>query len=164
VHPDLRQCRDELRRVIDGLTVEQAEAPRGDRWSIAAILEHLDLTYARSAEGVEHRLRKGTPPERSRRSLYQRLGRTLIVTFGYFPAGRSSPEVVLPTGRPFVETRAIIETHLMLLDQRLLEAARVFGARRPLSRHPVLGLMSVSDWRRFHLAHTRHHVRQVGIG
>jgi hypothetical protein len=56
---------------------------------------------------------------------------------------------------------AVIEPHLMVLDQRLKDVARAFGTRRPVLNHPLMGPFSVTDWRWFHWAHTRHHLRQI---
>lgn len=160
MHPYLRRCRDELLETVRDLTVADAEAATDGKWSIAGILEHLDLAYTMNAAGLVRRLEKGTP-QAGHANLKQRLARLVIVKAGYFPTGRKAPDAVVPTGRRFAELSAVIGPHLMVLDQQLLEAARVFGARRAVLNHPILGPFSVNDWRRFHWIHTRHHLRQI---
>jgi hypothetical protein len=160
VHPDLEACRDGLRRALAGVSPVDAEiAPHG-QWSIANIIEHLDLTYTRNAAGLERRLGKGDAPER-RRTLRQSAIRTLIVTLGYFPPGRTAPTMVVPQGRPFTDVASQLDDHLEELDRCLSEGERVFGATRAVLDHPVIGPFSVADWRRFHWVHTRHHLKQI---
>jgi hypothetical protein len=79
----------------------------------------------------------------------------------YYPRGREAPAATVPTGRRFLELRAVIEPHLLVLDQRLKQAALAFGTRTPVVNHPFLGPCSVADWRLFHRWHTRHHLEQV---
>jgi hypothetical protein len=47
------------------------------------------------------------------------------------------------------------------MDLALDGAAARFGARVKLMNHPIIGPLSVRQWRRFHWVHTRHHVRQI---
>jgi len=136
-------------------------APPG-KWSIAGILEHLDLAYSLNARALERRLASGVP-KTSSAGLRQRIGRVLIVRLGYFPPGRESPTGVVPSGRPFADVAREWEGHLVTLDERLSSCESGFGAKRPLLDHPILGPMSVADWRRFHWIHTRHHVRQIAL-
>ena len=143
------------------MSAADAERERTDgRWSVAGILEHLDLTYTRNTQGLERRLQKGAP-KADRATMRQRVSRVILTRVGYFPTGITSPEAVRPQGRSFLDLSIVIEPHLLLLDQRLKEAARAFGARTPVLNHPVLGPFSVNDWRRFHWVHTRHHVAQI---
>src|SRR6185436_244830 len=105
MHRELELCRDGLRRALEGISPADAELTQTGRWSIANIIEHLDLTYTRNAAGLERRLGKGDSPER-KRTLRQSAIRTLIVTLGYFPPGRTAPTMVVPQGRPFSEVVA----------------------------------------------------------
>jgi len=162
VHRDLELCRDGLRRALAGVSPADAELASPGRWSIANIVEHLDLTYTRNAAGIERRLSKGDAPERTR-TLRQAAIRTLIVTIGYFPPGRTSPAMVVPQGRPFADVAAQLFEHLEQLDRCLSEGERVFGATRAVLDHPVIGPFSIADWRRFHWVHTRHHIKQIQV-
>ena len=82
--PLLEQCRDGLERALAGLSPADAEVSTNGAWSIANIVEHLDLTYTRNAAGLERRLVKGDAPARAR-SVRQAAIRFVIVTMGYFP-------------------------------------------------------------------------------
>ena len=161
VHPHLSKCRDELHAALAGVSPDQADVARDGKWSIAAIVEHLDLTYARNADGFARRLAKGRPPAPRAVSWRQRLWRVAITRLAYYPIGWPAPAPITPLGKRFAESVVAIDPHLLVLDQRLKDAARVFGARTPIVIHPYLGPLSVADWRRFHLAHTRHHLRQI---
>ena len=160
MHQNLEMCRDGLRRALEGISPAGADAAQGDKWSIANIVEHLDMTYTRNAAGLERRLRKGEAPER-KRTLRQIAIRVLIVKLGFFPPGRTAPDTVLPQGRPFTEVVAGLDGHLEELDRWLAEGERAFGATRSVLDHPIIGPFSVDDWRRFHWVHTRHHLKQI---
>lgn len=47
------------------------------------------------------------------------------------------------------------------LDDVMSRCAGKFGGRTKLLDHPVLGPLSVSQWRKFHLVHGLHHVKQL---
>jgi hypothetical protein len=159
----LEHCRAALRRELAGLTAAEAAFSPDARWSIAAILEHLDLSYTGTTAALVRRLEKGTPLEPRPVTLRHRLGRFRLLRLGAiaFPAGRQAPDGIVPRGRRFAEVSAVIEPHLLILDQRLKQAALAFGPRAPVANHPFLGPCSVADWRRFHWQHTRHHLKQV---
>ncbi len=159
MHPDLQKCRD-LLAAVTALPASAGDAPFEGKWSIAAILEHLDLTYTMNAAAVTRRASKG-PGAARRRSFAQWLAQTIVITAGHFPSGRKSPEMVLPRGRSFSEVAPSVDSHLVDLDRQLREAAQVLGEASRVLDHPRLGPLSVNDWRRFHYVHTRHHVRQI---
>jgi hypothetical protein len=160
VHRALDKCRQGLRTTLSGLSPDEAERAVEGKWSIAAIVEHLDLTYSQNVLALERRLQKGVPADRTQ-TLQQRVNRFIVTRIGYFPTGRTSPEAVKPRGRRFVELSIVIDPHLLVLDQRLKDVARAFGSRTPVLNHPIMGPFSVNDWRRFHWVHTRHHLKQI---
>jgi hypothetical protein len=47
------------------------------------------------------------------------------------------------------------------LDGVLAECEMRFPGGVPIAEHPVLGPLTATEWRGFHLAHGRHHVKQV---
>jgi len=160
VHPQLELVRAELNSAIDSLSAADAERAVEGRWSIANVLEHLDLTFSRNAAGLERRIAKGDAPAR-RRTLKQAAIRFLIVTLGYFPEGRKSPEMVVPKGRPYSDVVKDIQSHLEELDRVMAEGERALGATGAVLDHPVIGPFSIDDWRTFHVVHTRHHVKHI---
>jgi hypothetical protein len=157
----LEKCRDGIRSALDGLSAAEIEAAANGKWSVASIVEHLDLTYTANIRGLERRLQKGGPAPRQV-TVTQRVRKFIVTRLGYFPTGIPAPAAVSPQGRRFAEVSAVIEPHLLVLDQRLKDVARAFGANTPVLNHPILGPFSVADWRRFHWVHTRHHLRQIG--
>ena len=52
-------------------------------------------------------------------------------------------------------------TALAAMDVALDEAELRFGPRVRLMDHPVLGPLTIDQWRTFHWVHTRHHARQI---
>lgn len=160
MHHYLEQCARALKEALAGVPAAEADRSRGDKWSVAQVVEHLDLTYTKNAAGLVRRLEKGLAPRRPR-TRWQIVARFVVVTLGHFPTGRRAPETVMPTGRLFADVTPGLERHLIELDETLSAAERAFGAGVPVLDHPVIGPFSVSDWRRFHWVHTRHHMRQV---
>ncbi len=47
------------------------------------------------------------------------------------------------------------------MNARIAIAEQLFGSRRRSVRHMILGPLSLAQWRRFHLVHGRHHIRQI---
>lgn len=161
MHPDIKQARDILFDAVRDVAPEQADLAAGGKWSVAGILEHLCLSYSKSAAGMTRRREKGpTAPSRSR-TLQQHVQQFVVVTLGYFPPGRESPTAVVPTGRPYRDLLADLDRVFSELDESLTATGGVLGGSRAVLDHPVLGPFSVNQWRRFHLVHTRHHAKQI---
>lgn len=161
VHPEIQQARDALFDAIRDLAPDQAEVAPGGKWSVAGIVEHLSLSYSKSAAGMERRREKGPGTSARSRTLRQRLQQFVIVTLGYFPPGRESPAAVVPTGRSYRELLADLDRLFSELDASLTATGSALGGSRAVLDHPVLGPFSVNQWRRFHLVHTRHHAKQI---
>ena len=138
MHRMLERCRAGLRAALDGVSPAETDASVDGKWSVAQIVEHLDLTYSANIRGLEHRLQKGTPAPRQV-TLKQRLARMVITRLGHFPAGIAAPAAVRPQGRRFAEVSAVIEPHLLVLDQRLTDVARAFGTRPAVLESPDPG-------------------------
>jgi hypothetical protein len=163
VHPEIQQARDALFEAVRDLTPDQADTAAGGKWSVAGIVEHLTLSYSKSAAGMERRRQKGPGAPARSRTLRQRLQQFVIVTLGYFPPGRESPTAVVPTGRPYRDLLADLDRVFSELDASLTATGRALGGSRAVLDHPVLGPFSVNQWRKFHLVHTRHHAKQIRI-
>jgi hypothetical protein len=161
VHPQIERTHRLLIEALHGLTDVHANAPRTDgKWSIAQIVEHLDLAYTLNSAAMRRRIEKGHLPPKPR-NLRQAFARAVVVGLGYFPSGRRGPERTMPQGRPFADVRAGLHQHLTDLDDAFTAAERMFGASAPILDHPFIGPFSVADWRKFHWIHTRHHARQI---
>jgi hypothetical protein len=47
------------------------------------------------------------------------------------------------------------------MDDALAKCEKQFGNGKKIADHPVLGPIPISGWRKFHLLHTRHHMKQI---
>jgi hypothetical protein len=136
-----------------------AHAPNG-KWSAAQILEHLFLTYKNTTKGLAKCLEQGAPSA-SRPTVRDRVATALVTGIGYLPNGRVAPERVMPRGIAPEEVRREIATALEKLGESLDACERRFGSRTKILNHPFLGPLTANEWRKFHLVHGRHHVRQI---
>ncbi len=160
MHPHLQQAAALLSHTAGALTpVELARHPDG-KWSAAEILEHLGLTFSRTADGMQRVLDTGAPAA-LRADGAQWVRTFIVVQCGYFPAGRRSPKEVLPAGCDPAEVLAGALANLTRMDGVLDAVAAAAGARAKVLKHPVIGPLSVDQWRKFHWIHTRHHARQI---
>ena len=56
---------------------------------------------------------------------------------------------------------ARVRDRLSGMERLLCDAERVFGRGARSVTHPILGPLTPEEWRRFHLRHGLHHVRQI---
>jgi hypothetical protein len=165
--PILQQLQQEIGGSLRGLDATQTQlrpsAKDPDKWSIQQIAQHLALTYANTEIAINGRLVKGTPT-RTQSTLQQHIRRYAVTTLGYFPGGREAPSPVCPpTCSPPLSGEQLtheVAVGLVRIDQLFAQAEFLFGSRRAIS-HVVLGPLSIHQWRRFHLIHGRHHIRQI---
>ena len=47
------------------------------------------------------------------------------------------------------------------MDEAIAQCEQRYGSRAMVLDHPVLGPLTARQWRKFHLAHGRHHVKQI---
>jgi hypothetical protein len=47
------------------------------------------------------------------------------------------------------------------MDGIMARCESEFGSHRKVLDHPILGPFSIAQWRKFHLVHGRHHVKQL---
>jgi len=166
MNPTIEQLDSRLSSVLQGLDASQTQlrlTPEPSCWTIQQIAEHLLMTYASTGASFETRLAKGTPTL-SRPTPAHRAAQFLVITMGIMPGGRKSPPEVTPAAStaPLSGSEIIATTHdaLTHLDQAFDQAEKAFGSARCLS-HFLLGPLSASQWRRFHLTHGTHHIRQI---
>ncbi len=145
---------------ILGMTPEDLTRHPEGKWSTAEILEHLNLTYIGTVKGLGRCITSGettASPDRSAK----RLQRITVTKLGYFPNGRKSPERVLPRGLPAEQVKAEILENVARMQALIDECEARFGKRKPIADHPILGPLTAPEWRKFHLVHGRHHVKQI---
>jgi len=163
----LDELRCGLERGLAGLDDGQTQLrPRGDarRWCIQQIAGHMRLTYAATSVAMEVRVARGSPTK-GRPSLPQRVGQLWVVGLGQFPSGRKAPEAVTPdpaaAGVNGAALLGVVQVEMERMDERIGEAEALFGQQCRCVSHMILGPMNVGQWRRFHLAHGMHHLRQI---
>jgi hypothetical protein len=163
---DVQVLQREIARSLRGLDAGQTQLrPKGprERWSIQQIVEHLLLTYSSTETAISIRLERRTPT-RAKPNLLQHVSQYTVIRLGYFPRGRKAPPVVAPSATEYPlsgeELTESVGDHLMQLDAIFHEGEELFGSGRCAS-HMILGPMSVAQWRRFHLIHGEHHVKQI---
>ena len=160
--PDLKRLQQEIASAVAGLSAEQMSWHPPGKWCAAEVLEHLYLTYTGTIKGFERVAAAGKPLAHGS-NLGQR-GRTLVVVgFGYLPSGREAPPVARPRG-PAARRKCWPKSgqrspRWMTRSDALRGEA---GTREDnLLDHPILGPLTGGQWRKFHLVHGRHHVKQI---
>ena len=161
MHPNLEEIRKTLLSATEGMTpTEWSQHPAG-KWCAAEVLEHLSLTYSRTAEGMRRILAAGQPSATPLK-LKQRLGILMVVELGYFPEGREAPQQVRPAGgQDGAKMLADTLDHLTNMDTAITACEERFGASTHLLDHPILGALNARQWRKFHAIHARHHAPQI---
>ena len=160
MNPLLEQC---LAIVIDatrGAGDESRVRRDPKQWSVAEIVEHLARAYSGTAKGFERCVEKGAPLATAS-TFKQSLQQFGLINLGYFPRGREAPRHIIPSGE--LDLGAVLDAvrrDLARLDIAASRARTELGSGKMLD-HPILGALSVDQWLKFHVVHTRHHARQI---
>ena len=156
----LEKMKKNLESAVEGMSSEQLSwHPRG-KWCAAEVLEHLYLTYTGTITGFERVLRKGKPLA-TRASVAQRVLTLVVVALGHMPAGRKAPAMVMPKGLPAEKVRNEIGAKIVAMDAIIAQCEARFGRRVQLLDHPILGPLSATQFRKLHLVHGQHHLKQL---
>jgi DinB superfamily len=161
MHRKMAQLEDVLSRAIRGMTAEEIAIDPPGKWSAAQILEHLNLTYLATIKNLERCLAAGESGVSGGDRSKKRWSRLLVTRLGYFPPGRESPERVRPRGIPFDQVSREIIVNVARMDEVISQCESRFRSRGAIAEHPILGPLSAAEWRGFHVAHGKHHVRQI---
>jgi hypothetical protein len=149
----------EIQRATAGITDEQlAWHPHG-KWSPAEILEHLTLAYSGTVKGMQ-RVLAGNATVTRKRTLKDRVFTLVVTGLGYMPSGRKAPATTVPVGSNAANPVEAIIRNLTEMDGVLTEAEKKKGPAMRLT-HPVIGPLTIAQWRTFHLVHTKHHMKQI---
>jgi hypothetical protein len=160
VDPHLQRLQTKIADSLAGLSRERLIERPTAKWSIAEILEHLYLTYTGTLKGFERVAAAGKPL--ATHQTWKQRGRTLaVVVFGYLPSGREAPAVSRPRGLPPDKVLVEIATKIAEMDESIARSQQKHGSHRKLLDHPVLGALTGPEWRKFHLVHGLHHVKQI---
>lgn len=155
----LKILQHEMVSAMDGLSAEQLRWSPEGKWCIAEVLEHLYLSYTGTVKGFERVAQAGKPLATSS-TLKKRLQTLIVLGLGYMPSGRQAPPVTRPRGISTDIVLAEIGPKIAEMDDTITRCEGSFG-RGKLLDHPVLGPLSGAQWRKFHLVHGRHHLKQI---
>jgi hypothetical protein len=162
----LLQLERELSSALRDLDAAQTQLRLVDdssHWSIHQVVEHLLLTYRSTAASFQSRLAKGTPT-RSSVTPRHRATQFVVITLGLMPGRRKAPPEVAPANltTPLSGDQLIDSVTQTLTDLDIIinQARSTFGTA-PCLTHFALGPLGARQWRRFHLSHGRHHIRQI---
>lgn len=161
--PHLEHIRHEIDRVTSCLSKEAwLRAPNG-KWNSALILEHLLLSYTGTTRGLLKTM-QGGQPLCAKPTLRDRVLQLFVIKLGFFPSGRPAPKQTTPKGAIAAGAVQAFQDALVAMDASLGDAEKRFGSRVKILDHPVLGPLTVEEWRRFHRTHAMHHLTQIREG
>lgn len=155
----LEELKQVLESAVEGMSDKQMNWHPAEKWCAAEVLEHLYLTYTGTVKGFERVLEAGKPLA-ARASMKQRWRTLVVLRFNYLPEGRKAPKQTVPKGLAPEKVRAEVAQKLAAMDEVMAQCEAHFG-RGKLLDHPILGPLTVTQWKRFHLIHGRHHVKQI---
>ncbi|MGB8064053.1 MAG: DUF1569 domain-containing protein [Candidatus Sulfotelmatobacter sp.] len=158
--PHLATLQRAIASAIDGLSAEQLAWHPPQKWCAAEILEHLYLTYTGTIKGFGRVLAAGQPLA-AKPTWKNRAQALIVVGFGYLPSGRKAPAHAQPRGLPSPQAASAIAAKIAEMDEVIARCQEKFGPRVKVLDHPFLGPFSTSQWRKFHLVHGLHHVKQI---
>ncbi|HEX8027837.1 MAG TPA: DUF1569 domain-containing protein [Vicinamibacterales bacterium] len=160
MNPHLESCLEIVLEATKGGGPECGVRNDPAKWSVAEIVEHLTRAYSGTAKGFERCIEKGASLA-SPSTLAQRTRQFVVIQLGYFPEGREAPKHILPTGE--LDLAAVLDAvrrDLARLDASAAMTKQKLGSGKMLD-HPILGAMTVDQWLKFHVVHSRHHARQI---
>ena len=160
MHPSSQEIRNAITNTTHGLTEEQLRLHPEGKWDSASILEHLALTFGGTARVMDKCLREERCLATSA-TVRHRAAQLVVLGLCYIPGGRKAPERVVPTGIAGKEALDLILANLEKMDRSLELCEQRFGKKVKIADHPVLGPIPISGWRKFHLLHTLHHMKQI---
>lgn len=158
----LKKLQQALSEATEGMSAEERRWHPPGKWCAEEVLEHLYLTYTGTIRGFTRALEAGKLPA-ARATFGQRARILLVVGLGYMPEGRSAPAGVVPRGRAGVG--AEISGKIAEMDEVIGRCERELGGGKfrgsAIFEHPILGPLTAGQWRKFHLVHGMHHVKQI---
>ena len=158
--PRLQRLQSEIASAIAGLSAEQLSAHPEGKWCAAEVLEHLYLTYTGTTKGFS-RVVEAEKPEVTAPTWRQRGRRLVVLGLSYLPSGREAPQFTRPRGIPDVKVQAEIGLRIAEMDDMIARCENKFGLTSKVLDHPILGPLTGAEWRKFHLVHGLHHVKQI---
>ncbi len=156
----LEKLQQALSESLNGVSSEEISWHPPGKWCAAEVLEHLYLSYIGTVKGFERVAEAGkslaTAP-----TWAQHVQTLIVVGFGYMPEGRKAPAAARPRGLPHEKVRSEVIAAIQKMDEIITRCEASFGSREKLLDHPILGPLTAPQWRKFHLVHGLHHVKQI---
>jgi hypothetical protein len=156
----LKELKQAVESAVEGLSTEQLSWHSAGKWCAVEVLEHLYLTYTGTIKGFAKVMEAGKPLA-TRPTMKQRARTLVVVGLKHMPEGRQAPATTRPRGLPAEKVRNEVGAKLAEMDAIISECETRFGRGRRLLDHPILGPLTAGQWRKFHLMHGRHHVKQI---
>ena len=156
----LEELRQAVESAVEGMPSGQLNWHPAAKWSAAEVLEHLYLTYTGTIRGFARVMEAGKPLA-MRASLRQRARTFVVVGLGHMPDGRQAPGATQPRGLPAEKVRSEVGAKIVEMDAIIAQCEARFGRGSHLLDHPILGPLTATQWRKFHLVHGRHHTKQI---
>jgi hypothetical protein len=158
--PHLAALQRAIASSIDGLSPEHLAWHPPQKWCAFEILEHLYLTYTGTTKGFSRVLAAGQPLA-AKPTWKNRAQALIVLGLGYMPSGRKSPPHAQPRGLPAQQVVSEIVSRIAEMDEAIARCQQKFGSGVKVLDHPFLGPFSTAQWRKFHLVHGLHHVKQI---
>ena len=150
----------ELSETLAGTSSEEMSWRPPGKWCAADVIEHLYLTYTGTTIGFE-RVAAGGKSLATSATWPQRLLTLVVVGFGHMLEGRKAPKVAQPRGLPPEKVRTEIIAAIQKMDEIITRCEARFGSNVKLLDHPILGPLTAAQWRKLHLVHGLHHLKQI---
>jgi hypothetical protein len=160
MNPHLKKLQISLAESFAGMSSEELQWHPPGKWCVTEVLEHLYLSYTGTVKGFEKVAGAGKSLA-TLSTLSQRWRTFMVVGIGYFPEGRKAPPVAQPRGLPAETVLNGILPKIAEMDEAITRCAERLGDGRKLLDHPILGPLTAEQWRKFHLVHGLHHVKQI---
>jgi len=163
--PRLKELQETLCEAMAGLSAEELAWHPPGKWCIEEMLEHLYLTYTGTIKGFTRVLEAGKPLAAPTATVKQRVRLLVVVGLGHMPKGRKAPPMTVPRGLTGAKVREEIGAKIAEMDAIIGRCDTELGEGRfcghAMLDHPVLGPLTARQWRKFHLVHGMHHVKQI---
>ena len=158
----LSRSREALRVAVDRVVPDRRDRPPApDRWSVAAVLEHLALVEERYTTLLSTALASATGTAAAENpGRAGELPPTMEATLADRSARRSAPEAVHPRGLPWSEALARAEAARAAVRALLAQTDPELSLR-VVYEHPRFGALTVCQWGHFLAAHEARHTEQV---
>jgi tetrahydromethanopterin S-methyltransferase subunit G len=167
MHPVLQSAFREVTAELEQFDSTSANVHPWGRphcWSVHQVVEHLVLSMGYTRNAIEERLAKGRPERNLQRTHTEWALQLMVLSAGHMPKGVGAPHEITPkASMPPAGARDLterLENSIESLDATLDRCRQRFGMER-VGRHFLLGPLRVDQWRRYHVLHLRHHLRQM---